>query len=59
MSINLLDLKTIEMIYFIIFVLLVWVWIIVEWINAPLINDNTNKDDDSTIKSNDTNSKGI
>jgi hypothetical protein len=59
MSINLLDLKTIEMIYFIIFVLLIWVWVIVEWMNAPLINDNTNKDDDSTIKSNDTNSKGI
>jgi hypothetical protein len=59
MSINLLDLKTIEMIYFIIFVLLIWVWVIVEWMNAPLINDNTNKDDDSSIKSNDTNSKGV
>jgi hypothetical protein len=59
MSINLLDLKTIDMVYFIIFVLLIWVWVIVEWMNAPLINDNTNKDDDSTIKSNDTNSKGI
>ena len=59
MSINLLDLKTIDMIYFIIFVLLVWVWIIVEWINAPFIDDNTNKDDDSAIKSNDTNSKGV
>ena len=59
MSINLLDLKTIEMVYFIIFVLLVWVWIIVECINAPFIDDNTNKDDDSAIKSNDTNSKGI
>jgi hypothetical protein len=59
MSINLLDLKTIEMIYFIIFVLLIWVWVIVEWMNAPLMEDNTNKDDDSAIKSNDTNSKGI
>lgn len=47
------------MIYFIIFVLLIWVWVIIEWMNAPLINDNTNKDDDSAIKSNDTNSKGI
>lgn len=47
------------MIYFIIFVLLIWVWVIVEWMNAPLINDNTNKDDDSSIKSNDTNSKGV
>ena len=59
MSINLLDLKTIEMVYFIIFVLLIWVWVIVEWMNAPLINDNTNKDDDSTTQSNDTNSKGV
>jgi hypothetical protein len=59
MSINLLDLKTIDMIYFIIFVLLVWVWVIVEWMNAPFIDDNTNKDDDSAIKSNDTNNKGI
>ena len=59
MSINLLDLKTIEMVYFIIFVLLIWVWLITEWINAPLMNDNTNKDDDSTVKSNDTNSKGV
>ena len=47
------------MIYFIIFVLLVWVWVIVEWMNAPFIDDNTNKDDDSAIKSNDTNNKGI
>jgi hypothetical protein len=59
MSINLLDLKTIEMIYFIIFVLLIRVWLIVEWINAPLIKDNTNKDDDSAAQSNDTNSKGV
>jgi hypothetical protein len=59
MSTNLLDLKIIEMVYFIIFVLLIWVWLITEWINAPLMNDNTNKDDDSTVKSNDTNSKGV
>ena len=48
------------MIYFIIFVLLIWVWIIVEWINAPTINDDTKQDkDDSTIEPNDTNSKGV
>jgi hypothetical protein len=58
MSINLLDLKTIRMLYFIIFVLLVWVWLISEWINAPLIKDNTDKND-STAQSNDTNNKGI
>lgn len=46
------------MVYFIIFVLLVWVWLISEWINAPLIKNNTNKDD-STAQSNDTNSKGV
>jgi hypothetical protein len=60
MSTNLLDLKIIRMIYFIIFVLLIWVWIIVEWINAPTINDDTKQDkDDSTIEPNDTNSKGV
>ena len=58
MSINLLDLKTIRMLYFIIFVLLVWVWVIIEWINAPLIKDNTDNND-STAQSNDTNNKGI
>jgi hypothetical protein len=58
MSINLLDLKTIRMLYFIIFVLLVWVWLISEWINAPLIKDNTDNND-STAQSNDTNSKGV
>jgi hypothetical protein len=58
MSINLLDLKTIRMLYFIIFVLLVWVWLISEWINAPLIKDNTDNND-STAQSNDTNNKGI
>lgn len=31
------------MIYFIIFVMLVWVWIISEWINAPHSNEDTNK----------------
>lgn len=62
MSINLLDLKTIRMLYFIIFVLLVWVWLIAEWINAPYMDDNGNtikKKDDFTVKSNDTNNKGI
>jgi len=60
MSTNLLDLKIIRMIYFIIFVLLIWVWIIVEWLNAPTINDDTKQDkDDSTIEPNDTNSKGV
>jgi hypothetical protein len=58
MSTNLLDLKTIRMVYFIIFVLLIWVWLIAEWINAPH-QPNTNKDDDSTAQSNDTNSKGV
>lgn len=58
MSISLLDLKTIRMIYFIIFVLLIWVWLIAEWINAPLIKHNTTKND-STTQSNDTNSKGV
>jgi hypothetical protein len=46
------------MLYFIIFVLLVWVWLISEWINAPLIKDNTDNND-STAQSNDTNNKGI
>lgn len=44
------------MIYFIIFVLLVWVWIISEWINAP--KDNTIRHD-STTQSNDTNNQEI
>ena len=62
MSINLLDLKTIRMLYFIIFVLLVWVWLIAEWINAPHMDDNGNtikKKDDFTAQSNDTNNKGV
>lgn len=45
------------MIYFIIFVSLIWVWIIAEWLNAPNIpNDTTN---DSSTKSNDTNNQEI
>jgi hypothetical protein len=55
MSTNLLDLKTIKMIYFIIFVLLVWIWLIAEWINAPH-HPNTHKHD-STADSNDSNPK--
>jgi hypothetical protein len=36
--------------------LLLWVWLIAEFINAPLIKHNTNKkDDDSTTQSNDSN----
>jgi len=46
------------MIYLITFVLLVWVWVIIEWINAPF--DNTKqKDDDSAAKPNDTHNKGV
>ena len=56
MNINLLDLKTIRMIYFIIFVLLMWVWLIAEAINAPFIKYNTDKND-STTQSNDSNPK--
>lgn len=44
------------MIYLVIFVLLIWVWIITEWINAP--KDNTIHND-SSIKSNDTNNQEI
>lgn len=50
------------MLYFIIFVLLVWVWLIAEWINAPYMDDNGNtikKKDDFTAQSNDTNNKGV
>lgn len=50
------------MIYFIIFVLLTWVWIIAELINSPHIDNNGNiikKKNDSAVKPNDTNSKGI
>ena len=60
MSTNLLDLKTIKMIYFIIFVLLIWVWLIAEWISAPNCDEYTNKkNNDPAAKSNDTNSKGF
>ena len=62
MSINLLDLKTIRMLYFIIFVLLVWVWIISELINSPHMDNDGNiikKKNDSAVKPNDTNSKGV
>jgi len=45
------------MIYFIIFVLLVWIWFIAEWITSPH-QSNTNKND-STAQSNDTNSKDV
>lgn len=56
MSTNLLDLKTIKMmIYFIIFVLLVWIWLIAQWINAPH-DPNTHKHD-FTADSNDSNPK--
>jgi hypothetical protein len=46
------------MIYFIIFVLLMWVWLLAEWINAPLIKHDT-KDNDSSVKSNDTHNEGV
>ena len=45
------------MIYFIIFVLLLWIWLIAEAINAPIIKSNTNND--SATKSNDTHNKGL
>ncbi len=45
------------MIYFIIFVLLAWVWLLSEWINAPLHNNTYNND--STTQSNDTNNQEI
>lgn len=48
------------MIYFIIFVALVWVWLLSEWINAPHFDESTNtKGDDFTAESNDTNSQNI
>ena len=43
------------MIYFITFVLLVWIWVIAEWMNSPY--DDTNQDRDDSIKPNDTNSQ--
>ncbi len=45
------------MIYLIIFVALVWVWIIAEWINAPI--DDTKQDNDDSVKPNDTNNQEI
>lgn len=45
------------MIYFIIFVLLMWIWLITEWINAP--HNSTNQDNDYSIKSDDTNNQEI
>ena len=50
------------MLYFIIFVLLVWVWIISEFINSPHMDNDGNiikKKNDSAVKPNDTNSKGV
>lgn len=48
------------MIYFIIFVLLTWVWIIAELINAPNYDEYINKKkNDSSAKSNDTHNKDI
>ena len=41
------------MIYLVVTLLLIWVWIIAEWINAP--KDSNRQDNDSSIKSNDTN----
>jgi hypothetical protein len=40
------------MIYFIIFVLLMWLWLITEWINAP--HNSTNQKNDSSTESDDT-----
>ena len=46
------------MIYLVTFVLLVWVWLIAEWINAPYEDTKQDKDD-SAAKSNDTHNKDI
>ena len=46
------------MIYLVIFVALIWVWIIYEWVNAPNINP-TKQENDSSIKPNDTNNQEI
>jgi hypothetical protein len=43
------------MIYLVTFVLLVWIWIIAEWMNAP--PEDTKQKDDDSIKPNDTNSQ--
>jgi hypothetical protein len=48
------------MIYFVIIFVLIWVWVIVEWINSPYFDENTNnKNDDFTTKPNDTHNKGV
>lgn len=48
------------MIYFIIFVILILIWIITEWINAPYFDEySNNKNNDFTIKSNDTYNKDV
>lgn len=50
------------MIYFIIFVLLSWVWLIADIMNAPHMDNNGNiikKKNDSAAKSNDTHNKGV
>lgn len=48
------------MIYFIIFVLLVWIWLLSEMINAPYVDKYTNTTkNDSATKSNDTYNKDI
>jgi hypothetical protein len=46
------------MIYLVTFVLLVWIWVIAEWMNAPYEDTKQDKDD-STVEPNDTNSKGV
>ena len=43
------------MIYLIVILLLVWVWIISEWINAPV--DPNRQDNDDSVKPNDTNNQ--
>ena len=45
------------MIYFVIIFVLIWVWVIVEWINAPYFEDD--KNNDFTTKPNDSHNKGV
>ena len=45
------------MIYLVVILLLVWVWIIAEWINAP--TDPNRQDNDSSTQPNDTNNQEI
>lgn len=49
------------MIYFVVILLLMWVWIISEWINAPRYDNNGKRVDknDSSTKPNDTNNQKI